>query len=342
MKAIRLHQHGGPDALRLDDLPDPQAGPGQAVIDVKAAGINQLDLWVRRGMPGRTIPFPRIPGADAAGVVREVGAGVTNVTPGQRVLLNPHTSCGRCDACSAGNMSMCLSYAIWGEHTDGTYAQRIAVPAHCAIPIPDALPFDVAAAAPLVFVTSWRMLLVRGRLRAGEDVLIHSVGAGVGTTCLAMAKMTGARVIATASTDEKCEKAKALGADIVLNSTREDVAKRVREITAKRGVDVVVDYIGKDTWGKSLLCLKRGGRLVTCGATTGFDPPEDLRHIFFRQLEIHGSTMGNNDDLMAALRCLFQGRLRPVIDSTFPLAAAADAHRKIEARATFGKVILTP
>jgi NADPH:quinone reductase-like Zn-dependent oxidoreductase len=342
MKAIRIHEHGGPHVLRVDELPEPKAGPGQVVLEVKAAGINQLDLWVRKGMPGIMVPLPRIPGADAAGYVHEVGEGVTHVTPRQRVLLNPHTSCGACEACSAGNMSMCLSYGIWGEHSDGTYAQFMAVPARCAIPIPDALPFDVAAAAPLVFVTSWRMLIVRGRLRAGEDVLIHSVGAGVGTTCLAMAKMTGARVIATASTDEKCAKAKALGADVVLNSKSDDVVKRVREVTAKRGVDVVVDYIGKETWNKSLLCLKRGGRLVTCGATTGFDPTEDLRHIFYRQLEIHGSTMGNNDDLMSALRCLFQGRLRPVIDSTFSLEAAAEAHRKIESRATFGKVILTP
>src|SRR5262245_60046170 len=298
MKAIRFHSHGDPGVLRLEDVADPTCGPGQVLIDVKAAGINHLDLWVRKGLPGLPIPLPRIPGADASGVIRETGAGVTAVKRGQRVLVNPHTSCGTCEFCTGGNMSMCLQYGIWGEHSDGTYCERIAVPASCAIPIPDALSFELAAAAPLVFVTSWRMLIVRGRLRAGEDVLIHSVGAGIGVTCLAFAKMTGARVIATASTDEKCARAKALGADVVINHAKEDVARRVREITAKRGVDVVVDYIGKETWGKSLLCARRGGRIVTCGATTGHDPAEDLRHIFFRQLEIHGSTMGSNEDLL--------------------------------------------
>ncbi|MBI2930525.1 MAG: zinc-binding dehydrogenase [Planctomycetes bacterium] len=340
MKSIRFHQHGAPEVLKVEEVPDPSPRDGQVLLEIKAAGINHLDIWVRRGMPGLSIPLPRIPGADAAGVVREIGPGVDAVKVGQRVLLNPHTSCGVCEFCTGGDMSMCLRYAIWGEHVDGTYAERMVVPATSVIPIPDTLPFDQAAAAPLVFLTSWRMLMVRGRVRAGEDVLIHAAGAGVGTICVQLAKLAGARVIATASTDEKCGKAKALGADFAVNHAREDVVKRVREITGKRGVDVVVDYIGKETWGKSLLCLRRGGRLVTCGATSGYDPTEDLRHVFYRQIEIHGSTMGNNSDLSASLRCLFQGKVRPLIDAVLPLKDAAEAHRRIEARETFGKVVL--
>ncbi len=342
MKASRFHGHGGPENLRYDDVPDPTIKDGQVLLQVKAAGINHLDIWVRKGIPGLTVKLPRILGADAAGVIKEVAPGVTNVKPGQRVLLNPHTSCGTCDACTSGNMSMCLQYVIWGEHADGTHCELMAIPATSAIPIPDSLSFEEAAAAPLVAVTSWRMLIVRGRLRAGEDVLIHAAGAGVGIMCIQMAKLAGARVIATASTDDKCAKAKALGADFVLNSTKEDVAKRVREITAKRGVDVVVDYIGKATWGQSILCAKRGGRIVTCGATSGYDPVEDLRHVYYRQLDILGSTMGSNDDLLAALRGVFQGRIKAVVDSVFPLKDEADAHRKIEARQVFGKVVLTP
>jgi NADPH:quinone reductase-like Zn-dependent oxidoreductase len=287
------------------------------------------------------IPLPRIPGADAAGVVKEVGRSVKNLKRGQRVLLMPQTSCGHCEFCGAGDASMCIEWQIFGEHCDGTYAQAIAAPAHCAVPIPDSMSFEIAAAAPLTFLTAWRLTVTRGRLRPGETVLIHGVGAGVGTACLQIARMTGARTIVTASTDEKLEKARKLGADFAINYAKEDWAKRVREITAKRGVDLVVDYIGKETWNKSLMSLRRGGRLTTCGATSGHDPAEDLRHIFYRQLEIIGCTMGSPKEFADAMRCLFQGKLAPVIDSTFPLKDAAAAHRRIESRLSFGKVVLT-
>ena len=216
------------------------------------------------------------------------------------------------------------------------------MPTVAAIPIPDSLSFEAAAAAPLTFLTSWRMMVTRGGVKPTDWVLIHSVGSGIGTACLAIARMYGARVIATASTDEKCAKATKAGADIALNSTRDDVVKRVREATGKQGVDIVVDYVGKATWNQSLLCAKRGGRIVTCGATSGFDPTEDLRHVFFRQIQILGCTMGNEAELAIALRCLFQGKLVPVIDSVIPLKDVAEAHQRILDRKTFGKVVLTP
>jgi NADPH:quinone reductase-like Zn-dependent oxidoreductase len=342
MKALRFHRHGGPEVLQIEELPDPVAGPGEILLEVKAASINHIDLWLRGGLPSFKIQLPRIPGADSAGVVRSVGAGVTSIKPGQRVLLNPATSCGVCEYCGQGDMSLCLEYRIRGEHADGVQCELVSAPASAALPIPDSLSFETAAAAPLVFLTSWRMMVTRGGVKPGDWVLIHSVGSGIGTACLAIAKLYGARVIATASTDEKCAKAAELGAEVTLNSTRDDVVKRVREATARRGADIVVDYVGKATWGLSLLCAKRGGRIVTCGATSGYDPAEDLRHIFFRQLQVLGCTMGNNAEFAAAMRCLFQGKLLPVIDFVLPLKDAAEAHRRIEARRTFGKVVLVP
>ena len=331
VKAIRVHGPGGPDVLRWEEVSDPVQAPGEVTVEVKAASVNHLDVWVRRGLPG--ITYPRILGCDAAGVVRETG---------QRVLVNPATSCGTCEFCSDGQKPLCRQYAIWGEHRDGTYAQLMCVPRANAIPIPDSLSFEEAAAAPLVFLTAWRMMIGRGRLKPSEDVLIWSAGAGVGTVCVQFAKRAGARVFATASSDEKCEKLMALGADIVLNHAREDVVQRVKELTAKRGVDLVADYIGKETWAKSVSCLRRGGRIVTCGATSGYDPVEDLRHVFYRQLEIIGCTMGSDKELEDALRLLFRGEVRPVLDSVLPMKEAAEAHRRLENRKAFGKIVLTP
>ena len=342
MKALRFHKHGGPEVLQVEELPDPVPGPGEVLVEIRAAAVNHIDIWLRGGIPTFPIHLPRIPGADGAGVVRGVGPGVTKLKAGQRVLLNPATSCGVCEFCGQGDMSLCLDYRIRGEHADGVQCGLVAVPAHAAHPIPDSLSFEAAAAAPLVSLTSWRMMVTRGGVKAGDWVLIHGAGAGIGTTCLGIAKMLGARVIATASTDEKCAKAAKLGADVTINSAREDVVRRVREATSKRGVDIVVDYVGKATWNQSLLCAKRGGRIVTCGATSGYDPAEDLRHVFFRQLQILGCTMGNNAEFAAAMRCVYNGQLAPVIDSVLPLKDAGEAHRRIEARRTFGKVVLIP
>lgn len=331
MKAIRVHQPGGPEALCYEDVPDPVPGPGEVLLEVRAASVNHLDLWVRRGLPG--VRYPRILGSDAAGVIAGTG---------RRVLLNPATSCGACEFCASGEKPLCLRYCIWGEHRDGTQCSLVAVPEGQLIPIPDSLSFEEAAAAPLVFLTAWRMLFTRGRLRPSEDVLIWGAGAGVGTACVQFAKLAGARVLAVASTGEKCDRLRRLGADAAINSRSEDVVARVKELTGKRGVDLVVDYVGKDTWTRSLQCLRRGGRLVTCGATSGYDPVEDLRHVFYRQLEILGTTMGNDKELADALRLLFSGRVRPVLDAVYPLKDAAEAHRRLESRAAFGKLVLVP
>jgi NADPH:quinone reductase-like Zn-dependent oxidoreductase len=329
MKAVRVVDPGGLDALRYEDVPDPVPPPGWLTLQVKAAAVNHLDLWVRRGLP--IARYPMTLGSDAAGVVRETG---------ERALLNPAISCGRCEFCVAGEKPLCRDYQIFGEHRDGAQAGLIVAPRENLIPIPDDLPFEEAAAAPLVFLTAWRMLVSRGRIRAGEDVLIWGAAAGVGTACVQLAKLAGARVIATASTEAKAARLASLGADVVLNASKEDVVARVRALTGKRGADVVVDYVGRDTWARSLQALRRGGRLLTCGATSGHDPAEDLRHVFYRQLEIIGSTMGSDRELKDVLRLLFAGRIRPVIDAVLPLADVAEAHRRLESREACGKLVL--
>ncbi len=342
MKAARIHAHGGPEVLHLEDAPDPICPPDGVLIEVKAASVNHLDVFVRRGMPGIKVPFPKIVGADAAGVVKLVGPLTKRVQPGQRVTVNPGVQCCQCEYCTSGRGSMCLTYNLIGEHSDGAYAQLIAVPERNVHVIPDAMSFEEAAAYPLVFLTAWSMLVTKARVKAGDDVLVLAAGAGVGTACVQIAKMCGARVFATASTDEKLEKCRKLGADVLINYKEKPFDAEIRRLTEKRGVDVVVDYVGKDTWQQSLRSLRRGGRLVTCGATTGFDPTEDLRHIFYRQVEILGSTMGSMAEFAEVTRCVFRGQLKPVIDRVLPLSEAAEAHRLVEARAPFGKIILTP
>ena len=340
MKAAFFERHGGPDVIEFGDFETPAVGHGEVLIDVKAASLNHLDLFVRRGIPGMEIPLPHIPGSDAAGVVSAVGDGVEESAPGDRVLINPTLSCGKCEFCVRGDASMCRSFRIIGEHLKGTCCEKLVVPEENVIKIPDGITFEEAAAVPLVFVTSWRMLITRGRLRAGENVLILGAAAGVGTACIQIAKATGARVFAAAGTDEKLELCKKLGADVLINYSKEDFSKRVRKETGNRGVDVCVDYVGKDTWVKSLKCLATGGRLLTCGATTGHDPATDLRHIFFRQLEVIGSTMGSKDELLAALKLIFAGKMRPVIGKIFELPDTADAHRLMESRNVLGKVVI--
>jgi NADPH:quinone reductase-like Zn-dependent oxidoreductase len=340
MKAIYFEKHGGPEVLTLGERPAPSCGPGQVRIDVCAASLNHIDIFLRRGLPGLKVEFPHIPGCDASGVVSEVGAGVTALKAGDRVLMNPSLSCGACEFCQRGDVSMCTSYQLVGEHTNGTCCGEIVLPAGNAIPFPETMTFEDAASVPLVFVTAWRMLITRGRLRAGEDVLIHGASAGVGIACIQIAKVAGARVLAVASTDEKLELCRGLGADVLIHGEKEDVVRRVRELTARRGVDVVVDYVGKATWLKSLQSLSRGGRLVTCGATTGYNPEEDLRHVFYRQLEIIGSTMGSKNELLAPLKLIFEGRMRPVVSAVYDLKDTAEAHRAMEARKSLGKIVI--
>jgi NADPH2:quinone reductase len=340
MKAIYYSEHGGLDVLQYGDIDEPTAGRGEVVIDVKAVSLNHIDLFLRRGLPGLRIPLPHVPGCDAAGIVSAVGDGVTTVSVGDRVLMNPSISCGRCEFCDRGDASLCSTYTLIGETTQGTCCEKIAVPVQNAIPIADALSFEDAASIPLVFLTAWRLLITRGRVGPGEDVLILGASAGVGIAAIQIAKIAGARVLAAASTDEKLELCRELGADVVINYAEEDFVKRVRQETNKRGADVVVDYIGRETWVKSLKCLVGGGRLLTCGATTGYDPQTDLRHIFYRQLEVIGSTMGGLTDLMNPLKLIESGRMRTVVGATFDLKDTAEAHRMMEERRALGKIVM--
>lgn len=340
MKAVYYEEHGPVEVLQYGELPEPELRPGTVKVEVRAASLNHIDLWMRRGLPGITIPMPHIPGCDAAGVVAGVGAGVEGVAVGDRVLMNPSISCGQCEFCLRGDVTLCVRYQLVGETVSGTCCEYIVVPAHNAIPIPDHVTFEDAASMPMVFVTAWRMLITRARLRAGEDVLVLGASAGVGIACIQIAKVAGARVIAAASSQDKLDLCSELGADHLINYAEEDFARKVREITGKRGVDVVVDYIGKETWVKSLKSLSRGGRLVTCGATTGHDPQTDLRHIFFRQLEIIGSTMGSRNELEAPLKLIFEGRMKPVVSEIYDLKDLAEAHRSMEERRSLGKIVI--
>jgi NADPH:quinone reductase-like Zn-dependent oxidoreductase len=342
MRAVIFNQHGGPEVLQHTVVPDPKPGPADVLIEVKATSINHIDVFLRRGMPGVKVPMPKIVGSDASGIIREVGSDVAGLKVGQRVTINPGIGCGHCEFCAAGFGSQCVSYSMVGETRDGAYAELIAVPAHIVLPIPESLSFDEAAAAPLVFLTAWSMMVGKGRIRPGEDVLILGAGAGVGTAAIQIAKMVGCRVFAAASSDEKLERAKGLGADCLINYARDEFDRKIRDLTNKRGVDMVVDYIGADTWVRSLRSARRGGRVVTCGATTGFAPQTDLRQIFFRQVQVLGSTMGSHAEFLDVMKCLFRGQLRPVIDRILPLSEARQGHERIEQRAVFGKIVLRP
>ena len=340
MKAVVFDEHGGPGVLHYRDVPDPKPGRGEVLIEVKATSINHIDIFLRRGMPGVTVRMPKIVGSDAAGIIRELGIDVEGLSIGTRVTINPGISCGRCEFCAAGFGSQCVSYAMVGENRDGAYAELVSVPAHIVLPIPDSVSFEDAAAAPLVFLTAWSMMVVKGNIRPGEDVLILGAGAGVGTAAIQIAKMVGCRVFATASTTEKLERARRLGADVLIDYKTDEFDKRIRELTNRRGVDVVVDYIGADTWVRSLRSARRGGRVLTCGATTGFDPQTDLRQIFFRQVQVIGSTMGSHREFLDVMKCVFRGQLKPVIDRVLPLSEARGGHELIEERSVFGKIVL--
>jgi NADPH:quinone reductase-like Zn-dependent oxidoreductase len=340
MKAVYLEEHGGPEVLRMGDLDDPTPGHDDVVIDVRATSLNHLDLFVRRGAPGIKVPLPHVLGSDASGVVSALGDGVDDVKIGDRVLVDPTLTCGRCETCARGDGTLCSHFGVVGEHGWGGYAEKLVVPSKNVIRIPDDLSWETAAAVPLVFVTAWRMMITRGRLKPGEDVLILGAAAGVGIACIQIAKLTGARVFAAAAGSEKLELCRSLGADVLIDYHKEDFVKRVREETGDRGVHVCVDYVGRETWSKTLRVVTGGGRVLTCGATTGYDTQTDLRHVFYRQLEIIGSTMGPKSDLMAALKYVFRGDMKPAIGKVMPLDKVADAHRLMEARRVLGKVVI--
>ena len=342
MKAVLIRRHGGIEALEVADLPRPKAEAGHAVIKVKAAGMNHLDTWVRRGMPGVTVPLPMVPGSDASGVVDEVGPGVSGLRPGDRVFVSPGYSCGRCPECYAGRDALCKDYGIFGEHRSGTQAEYAALPAGNLLPLPEGVSFEDGGAFALVYLTAWHMLVDRAQVRVGEDVLVHAGGSGVGTAAIQIARLHGARVFATVSSDEKAARLRDLGADAAINYRTSDFLEEVRRLTGRRGVDVVVESVGQDTWEKSLKSLARGGRLVTCGATSGYQAATDLRYVFSKGLSILGSTMGSRAELARIARLIGERRLKPVIDRVLPLERVAEGHRAMAERSVFGKIVLVP
>jgi NADPH:quinone reductase-like Zn-dependent oxidoreductase len=342
MKAMVFHEHGGPEKLLYQDVEQPHAGPLEAVVRVKAAAMNHLDIWLRNGLPNRKIPLPHISGCEGAGTVEEVGAGVTQFRAGDPVVVTPGWSCGHCEYCLKHQDSSCLQYEMIGVQRNGCFAEYVSAPAQNLYPLPGNLRYEEAASIPLVFQTAWHMLVSRAGIAPGDDVLIHAAGSGVGIAGIQVAKLFGARVFATASTAEKLEKARSLGADILINYKQQDFLQEVQNITGKRGMDIVFEHIGADTWEKSLLSLARGGRLVTCGATSGSEVQVDLRYVFSRQLSILGSYMGSRLDLHQVFRFVQEGKLKPVIDSVFQLADLGKAEKKMEDRNVFGKIIIQP
>lgn len=340
MKAIRFHDFGGPEVLRYEDVPEPKPGPGEVLIALRAAALNHLDLFVRTGGVPKT-PLPHIGGADGAGVVAASGPGATSYAAGSRVFFDPGLSDGTCDYCARGEHSLCDRWEILGEHRDGTFAQAVVIPEVNLRPIPDRISFEEAAAFPLVFLTAWRMVVTKGRVRPGDTVLILGIGGGVAIAALQIAKHSGARVFVTSGSDAKLDRARQLGADVLINHKTSDFSKEVWTATEKRGVDVVIDDVGAATWPGSIRALARGGRLVTCGATSGPKPDEDIRRIFTKQITIYGSTMGSRHDWEQVSRLLAAGALKPVTDATFSLEEAAVAQQRMERAEQFGKLVLT-
>jgi len=326
MRAIVVKAHGGLDQIALVDWPEPKAAPGQAVVTVRACGLNYLDIFVRRGMPGLPVQMPRIPGGDISGVVADVGAGVGRDWIGRRVLVDPHIKPG----------------GALGEHDHGGLCERIAIDAENLIALPDDVSFEDAAALPIAYGTAWRMMRTRGQVRAGETVLILGASGGVGTACVQIAKNAGATVLACASSAAKLDRLRALGADHLIDYTREDFSARAWELTGRKGCDVIVNYTGGDTWVPSLRALARHGRLLTCGATAGYDPPTDIRYIWRREVNIVGANGWTRTDLEELLEEVRHGRIRPIIDRVFPLEESREAMRIVEDREVFGKVLVRP
>jgi NADPH2:quinone reductase len=325
VKAVRIHEDGGPEVLRYEDVPDPVAGAGEVLVELRAAGLNHLDVWVRKGLP--SVPKPRILGADGAGVVAALGDGVDGLEIGQRVVVNPGIP-------HDGRIT------VIGEHTDGTCCELKALPAGQLYPLDDSLSFEEGAAFPLVFETAYRMLVTKASIREGDWALIWGIGGGVALAAFEICRALGARTVVTSSSPEKLERARALGADVAVSHTDDDVVAAVKEATEGRGADVVVETVGEATWERSLAGAATEGRVVVCGATSGHSPPARLYRLWWKQLVIYGSTMGMPTDFEAAYELVRTGRARVHVDSVFPLAEAAKAHERLESGAQFGKVVL--
>jgi NADPH:quinone reductase-like Zn-dependent oxidoreductase len=345
MKAVRIHQFGGPEVLTYEDVPDPQPRKDEVLVRVRACSLNHLDVWVRKGLPG--VKLPHILGSDIAGEIVELGEYVAGFQTGgfktgQRVLLAPMHFCGHCARCLGGLQNDCREFTVLGNAVDGGNCELIAVPAANVIPIPDSLDFNQAASVPLVFVTAWHMLVTRAAIRPGQTVLVLGASSGVGIAAIQIAKLFRCRVITTAGDETKLEKARLLGADFGVNHYQQKISEEVRKITNKVGVDIVVEHVGAATWDESVKSLKSSGTLVTCGATTGPEVKIDLRHLFARQLSLLGSYMGTMADLHEVLGHVFAGRLKPVVDRTFPLKDLRAAHEYLEKSQMFGKIVVNP
>jgi NADPH:quinone reductase-like Zn-dependent oxidoreductase len=339
MRAVIFNEHGGPERLVVTTLPDPEPAPGQVVVALETAALNRLDLAIRNGIPGVRVALPHVPGCEGYGRIAALGAGVTGWSVGDPVVVTPGSSCLVCEACAAGEDSLCRDYRMIGYQEPGCYAEMVTARAWQLHPAGQVLTPEEWSAFPLVYLTVWRMLTTRARLKPGETVLVQAAGSGVGTAAIQVARVLGAQVIATTS-GGKVERARALGVEHVIDYTTSDVGAEVKRLTGGALVDVVVDHAGASTWNGSLASLRRGGRLVTCGASDATPVSFDLRYLFVKQFELIGSYMGGRRELYEVMRLATRGAFRPVIDSIFPLEQAADAHRHLESRAAFGKVVL--
>ncbi len=340
MKAVRFHRHGGPEVLQYEEAPDPKPSSDEALVRVKACALNHLDVWARNGLPNVAIKLPHISGSDIAGVVEWVPPEETGFRRGDEVIVNPGMGCGRCDRCLSGRDDQCSEYEIIGYGTDGGYAELVRVRRTHLIRKPEGMSFEESASFPLVFETAYHMLLTKARTGPGDTVLVLAANSGVGIASVQVAKLLGAEVIATAGDEQKAERARRLGADHVVDHYRQDVLAEVRRLTGNRGVDVVVEHVGKATWSASVKALAKGGRLVTCGATTGAQAETDLRYIFSRELTVYGSYMAGMGELLEVVKLFNEGRLKAVVDSVYPLERAGEAQKKMEESRHFGKIVL--
>jgi len=341
MRAALFRQHGGPEVMEVAEVPEPVPGPGEVQVTVKAAALNHIDLWMRRGLPSMKIDLPHIPGGDVCGVVSGLGAGVAGVKEGDRVVLNPGLTCGRCRECLGGRDNLCASFRMLGEHTQGGMAEKVVVPVANLVPAPANVDDASLAAVPITFITVWHMLVDNARVKPGETVLVLGAGSGVGVAAIQIAKMFGAHVIAAASSERKLLAARGLGADETIDYASEELVAAVKRLTNRRGADIVVEHTGASTFPKSVVACARGGRIVTCGATDGYEATLNLRHVFWRHLSILGSTLAPKSCLFAIADRLAAGQLRAVVDRVLPLAEIQDAHRVLEARQAFGKIVMT-
>jgi NADPH2:quinone reductase len=345
VKAVQFSEHGRRDVLEYDDFDEPEIDRSEVLVDVKAGALNHLDIFTRMGLGALNrldLKMPHIPGSDAAGVVEEIGEDVERFDPGDRVAISAGLSCGHCEFCRDGDPTLCTDFQIIGEHVRGVHGEKTAVPSENLVPVPEDVDWETAAAAPLVFQTAWRMLVTRAELKPGESILVLGASGGVGHAAVQIADYIGAEVYAAASTEEKLEYSSDIGADHVINYDETNFADKIADATDKRGVDVVVDHIGKATWEDSLSSLVKGGRIVTCGATTGRDPETDINRIFWNQLEIHGSTMGAPGEVDDVLELVWEGEFEPHIRETLPMSEIDRAHEIIEEREGFGKVVVVP